>query len=98
MIIAQVSISPIGVGVNLSPYIKKIVKILNDESINCYTNAMATVIEAETIDHLFTAIKKAHEAMINEPDVKRVITQLKIDHRTDKDARAQEKIDAVTSK
>ncbi len=98
MIIAQVSISPIGVGINLSPYIKKIVKILHDEPVNCYPNAMATVIEAETTDQLFAAIKKAHEAMINEPDVERVITELKIDHRTDKDAKAQSKIDAVTTK
>lgn len=98
MIIAQVSISPIGVGVSLSPYIKKIVKILQDEPVKCYTNAMATVIEAESTDQLFAAIKKAHDAMIGEPDVKRVITQLKIDHRTDKDARVQAKIDAVTPK
>jgi len=98
MIIAQVSISPIGAGINLSPYIKKIVRILNDEPVNCSTNAMATVIEAETTDQLFTAIKKAHEAMINDPNIKRVITELKIDHRTDKDARAQAKIDAVSPK
>lgn len=98
MIIAQVSISPIGVGINLGPYIKRIVKILEDEPVNCYTNAMATVIEAETTNQLFNAIKKAHEAMIAEAGVQRVITELKIDHRIDKDARAQSKIDAVTTK
>jgi len=98
MIIAQVSISPIGVGINLSPYIKKVVEILKKQPVKCYTNAMATVIEAETTDQLFTAIQHAHDALINESNVKRVITQLKIDHRIDKEVTAQSKIDAITKK
>ncbi len=95
MIIAQLSISPIGLGVSLSRYVKKIVKILENEPITCYTNAMATVIEAETTQQIFTAVKHAHDALINESGVQRVITELKIDHRTDKNATAESKINAL---
>ncbi len=56
---------------------------------------MATVIEAETTDQIFTAVKHAHDALIKEPSVKRVITELKIDHRKDKDATAESKINVI---
>ena len=96
MILAQVSISPLGSDVSVSKYVKKIVKILVNEPITCHTNAMATIIEAETTDQLFSAVKKAHDALINEPGVKRVITELKIDHRTDKNATYDSKVKSVT--
>lgn len=96
MIIAQVSIVPLGIGPSVSTYVKKIVKLLEKEPVTCYTNAMATVIEAETTEQIFTAVKHAHDALINEAGIRRVITELKIDHRTDKDANAASKIAAVT--
>ena len=96
MIIAQVSIAPLGIGTSVSPYVKKVVKLLEHEPVTCYTNALATVIEAETTEQIFTAVKHAHDALINEPGINRVITELKIDHRTDKEANAASKIDAVT--
>ena len=96
MILAQVSISPIGTDVSVSKYVKKIVKMLENEPITCHTNAMATVIEAETTDQLFSAIHRAHDTLINDPGVKRVITELKIDHRTDKNATFESKVKSVT--
>jgi uncharacterized protein (TIGR00106 family) len=95
MILAQLSISPLGVGISVSRYVKKVVKILENEPVICYTNAMATVIEAETTEQIFTAVKHAHDALIKEPGTRRVITELKIDHQTDKDATAKSKINAV---
>ena len=97
MILAQLSISPLGSGVSVSKYVKKVVKILKEEQITCYTNAMATILEVQTTDQLFSVVKKAHDTLINEPGVKRVITELKIDHRTDKDATFESKVKAATS-
>jgi uncharacterized protein (TIGR00106 family) len=96
MILAQVSISPLGSGTSVSGYVRKVISSLKDEPVTCHTNAMATVIEAETTDQIFTAVKHAHDALINEPGVNRVITEIKIDHRTDKDATAKAKINAAT--
>jgi uncharacterized protein (TIGR00106 family) len=96
MILAQVSISPLGAGTSVSNYVRKVIKTLEKEPVTCYTNAMATVIEAESTDQIFTAVKHAHDALINESGVNRIITELKIDHRTDKDATATAKIDAAT--
>jgi uncharacterized protein (TIGR00106 family) len=97
MILGQVSISPLGAGVSVSKYVKKVLEILKKEPVKCYTNAMATVIEAETSDQLFSAVKHAHDMLIKEPGVKRVITELKIDHRVDKEANYKSKVDSVTS-
>ena len=96
MILAQLSISPIGVGTSISKYVQNVIKSLKNEPVTCHTNAMATVLEAETTNQIFTAVKHAHDALIDEPGVNRVITELKIDHRTDKDATAKAKIDAAT--
>jgi uncharacterized protein (TIGR00106 family) len=95
MILAQLSISPLGLGTSVSRYVKKVIKILENEPVNCYTNAMATVIEAETTQQIFKAVKHAHDTLISEPGVHRVITELKIDHRTDKNATAESKINAL---
>jgi uncharacterized protein (TIGR00106 family) len=97
MILAQLSISPLGSGTSVSKYVNKVVKILNEEPVTCHTNAMATVIEAENTDQIFTAVKHAHDALIKEPGVNRVITELKIDHRIDKDATYDSKVKAATS-
>jgi uncharacterized protein (TIGR00106 family) len=97
MILAQLSISPLGSGVSVSKYVKKVLNILKRENITCYTNAMATILEVETTEQLFSAVKHAHDALINEPGVNRVITELKIDHRTDKEATFDSKVKAATS-
>ena len=96
MILAQLSISPLGSGVSVSTYVKKVVNILKEEKITCYPNAMATILEVETTEQLFSVVKKAHDALIEESGVKRVITELKIDHRTDKDATYESKVKAAT--
>lgn len=96
MILAQVSISPLGSGTSVSYYVKKVLKILENEPVNCYTNAMATIIEAESTEYIFSAVQKAHDSLIKEPNVKRVITELKIDHRTDKEATYESKVNAAT--
>lgn len=95
MILAQLSISPLGIGTSVSHYVKKVVKILENEPVTCYTNAMATVIEAETTEQIFNAVKHAHDSLINEPGIHRIITELKIDHRTDKNASVKTKINAI---
>ncbi len=95
MIIAQLSIAPVGVGVHLSLYVKKVIEVLKEENVTYKINAMATVIETESLDQLFRVVQKAHNAVLSS-GVQRVITELKIDHRVDSDAHMQSKIDAVS--
>jgi uncharacterized protein (TIGR00106 family) len=84
MIISQLSIAPIGLGTSLSKYVKIVIQTLDEHNLKNKTNDMATVIETSDLDTLFNTVKDAHNAVIN-AGAKRVITELKIDHRLDKD-------------
>ena len=55
---------------------------------------MATVIETENLDELFIAVKDAHNAVIK-TGTKRVITELKIDDRKDKNVTSESKLKAL---
>ncbi len=63
-------------------------------NINFKTNDMATVIETEDLETLFKTVKEAHNAVIN-AWAKRVITELKIDDRRDKNIRIGTKIKSI---
>lgn len=94
MIISQLSIAPVGKGISVSKYVKLVIKTLEKENIKFETNAMATVIETEDLDTLFNVVQKAHNAVINAGS-ERVITELKIDDRRDKNATAELKLRAL---
>lgn len=75
MIIAQLTIAPIGEGLSISKYVKD-------------------VIETDDLTALFNVVQNAHTAMIN-MGAQRVITELKIDDRRDKDATMESKLQAL---
>ena len=94
MIISQLSIAPLGEGTSVSNYVKIVIKSIGESRVKHKTNAMATVIETEDIDSLFKVVKKAHNAMLN-TGAKRIITELKIDDRRDKNATSKSKLDSL---
>ncbi|UCD14119.1 MAG: MTH1187 family thiamine-binding protein [Thermoplasmatales archaeon] len=94
MIIAQLSIAPVGKSVSLSRYVKIAIETLKKENIKFETNAMATVFEIEDLDTLFNIVQKAHTSVLAS-GVERVITELKIDDRRDKNATIKTKLKSV---
>ena len=94
MIIAQLSIAPIGKEVSVSKYVKLVIETLKKENVKFETNAMATVIETEDLKTLFDVVQKAHNAVVAS-GAERVITELKIDDRRDKAATIKSKINAL---
>jgi uncharacterized protein (TIGR00106 family) len=95
MIIAQLSIAPVGEGTSLSSYVRKVMTVLKQERVKFETNAMATVIETEDLPTLFHIVEKAHNAMLA-AGAQRVITELKIDDRRDKNVTIESKLDSLT--
>jgi uncharacterized protein (TIGR00106 family) len=91
MIIAQLSIAPIGKDVSVSRYVKIALDVLKNSNIKFATNAMATVIETDTIETLFQVVTQVHHAVMD-AGPKRVITELKIDDRQDKNATIESKL------
>ena len=94
MIIAQLSIAPIGKEVSVSKYVKLVIETLKKGNVKFETNAMATVIETDDLKTLFDVVEKAHNVVIAS-GAERVITELKIDDRRDKDATITSKLNAL---
>jgi len=94
MIISQLSIAPVGKDISLSKYVKKVINVLKENNIKFETNDMATVIETENLETLFNVVEKAHKAVI-ESGAQRVITELKIDDRRDKNITIGAKIKSL---
>ena len=94
MIIAQLSIAPVGKGTSLSKYVQIVLSILKNEKVTFQTNAMGTVLEVENLEVLFEVVQKAHTAVL-QAGAQRVITELKIDDRRDKNATITSKLESL---
>ena len=91
MIIAQVTISPFDKGVSVGKYVREAVKVIEESGLNYHVCSMATEIEAPDMETLLDVVKRAEQAVIDAGS-KRVITTIKIDHRTDIDATMDRKM------
>ena len=96
MLLAQLSIYPIGAGVNLGRHVKKGVKIIEDSGYTYQVGGMSTSVEVPDLQELFELVENIRQAQLDE-GAERIIIELKIDDRRDKDATLQEKIESVTS-
>ena len=94
MIISQLSVAPIGKGTSLSKYVKIVIKILKKYNLKFETNAMSTVIQTKELTKLFDAIKEINFELF-ELGSKRIITELKIDNRIDKEATIETKLKSI---
>jgi uncharacterized protein (TIGR00106 family) len=95
MIIAELSIVPLGQTTSVSPFVNIALKTLRTiPNLVVTPNSMGTVLQAKDLDTILSAVHKAHDAVIN-AGAKRVITQLKIDDRRDKDATIETKLKSI---
>jgi uncharacterized protein (TIGR00106 family) len=94
MIISQLSIAPVGADISLGKYVKIVITTLRRNNVNFEINDMATVIETKDLEALFKVVQEAHNAVIK-AGAKRVITELKIDDRRDKNVTIGTKVKSV---
>ena len=94
MIVAEFSVIPLGEGSSVSRYVKAAVKELKGPGIKVEPSAMGTVIEANDLRTIFDAVERAHEAVFA-AGIQRVVTELKIDERRDKELSIQSKLEAL---
>lgn len=94
LIIAALSVFPIGEGTSLSGYVKASLDALEETGLRFKLGAMSTTIEAKSLDELFSAVKKAHEAQLA-IGAKRIYLVLTIDDRRDKEASIETKLRSI---
>jgi len=98
MAVCSVEVVPLGTkSPSVSSYVASCLKILdNYPDLEYQLTPMSTVIEGD-IERIFEAVLKMHEVPFSF-GAKRVVTNLKVDERRDKELTMKGKVDAVQSK
>ena len=94
MIVADFSMIPMGTGTSASRYVKAIHEVLNSSGVNFVPGPMSTSMEVESLQELFPIIDAANERL-KEMGVQRIITNIRIDCRLDKEISIRSKLQAV---
>ena len=94
MILAQLSVFPVGEGTSLSRFVKEGIKVIQASGYTYEIGGMSTAIEVPDLDSLFSLVKKVHQAHL-EAGGQRILIDLKVDDRRDKDATIGSKRDSV---
>jgi uncharacterized protein (TIGR00106 family) len=84
MIVADLSMIPMGSGTSASRYVQAVYEILAESGANFLPGPMSTALETETLEDLFRIVEKAN-GRLAEMGVQRIITNLRIDLRLDKE-------------
>jgi uncharacterized protein (TIGR00106 family) len=95
-VIAYFSIVPVGQqSTSLGSYVAAAIEAINEvEGLTCEVTPMGTVMEAESLEPIFEAVKAAHEAIVDE-GIARIESTLIIDDRRDKPRTMKDKINSV---
>jgi len=94
-VIAEFSIHPIGEGTSVSRHVKAaLAELRKAKGLRLQVTPMGTVIEAERLSDIMTAVEAAHESLFRHGS-RRVDFTLRVDDRRDKERRMEDKIEAV---
>ena len=95
-VIAYFIIAPVGIkSTSMGSYVAAAIAAMNEiKGLNCEITPMGTVMEADSLEPIFEAVKVAHEAIVAK-GVLRVESTLIIDDRRDKPRTMKDKVNAV---
>ncbi len=96
MILAQLSIYPLGEGSSLGPFVREGVKIIEESGYTYQVGGMSTAVEVPQLQDLFDLVAKIRQAQLDK-GAKRLVMEIKIDDRHDKKATLKSKIDSVVT-
>jgi uncharacterized protein (TIGR00106 family) len=97
MAIVEVSVVPIGVtGTSLSGYVKQALIVLRESGLRYELTAMGTIIHGD-LDEIWPVLRRMHESCFL-PQVGRVLTQIKVDDRRDRESTPEQKVQSVLDK
>jgi len=85
---------PMGSGTSASRYVKAIHEVLKSSGVKFVPGPMSTSLEVESLEELFRVIDAAN-GRLKEMGVQRIITNIRIDCRLDKDISIRSKLGAV---
>jgi len=94
-VIAEFSVHPIGEGTSVGGYVRAALSELKiARGLRLQVTPMATVIEAEKLSDILSAVEAAHESLFR-MGARRVDFLLRVDDRRDKKRRMEDKVKEV---
>jgi uncharacterized protein (TIGR00106 family) len=95
MTLMEFSMIPLDKGDSFSPYVARILRIVDDSGLNYRLNPMGTVVEGEWDDLLHLLTRCFREL---EKDCHRISLQVRFDYRKGSESRMESKIQSVLVK
>ena len=94
--IAYFNVIPVGQkSTSLGSYVASAIGAMNEvEGLSCEITPMGTVMEADSLEPIFEAVKAAHETLVAK-GVARIESTLLIDDRRDKPRTMKDKVNSV---
>ena len=95
-VIAYFIIAPVGIkSTSMGNYVAAAVAAMNEvKGLDCEITPMGTVMEADSLEPIFEAVKAAHEALMLK-GILRVESTLIIDDRKDKPRTMKDKVNSI---
>lgn len=94
--LVEFSMFPTDKGESVSPYVSRIIDMIDKSRIPYKLTPMGTVFEVETMEEALDIINRAYKQL--EPDCNRVYTVIKMDIRKGKSGRLEGKIKSVENR
>ena len=95
MVLLEFSMSPLGKGSSVSPYVARSLQIIEDSGLDYRLHAMGTIIEGE-VDQVLDVMRRCLEAMAEDCD--RITCAAKLDYREGASGRLDSKVKSVEEK
>lgn len=95
-VLVEFSMFPTDKGESVSPYVSKIIKMIDQSNIPYKLTPMGTVFETNSLEEALNIINQAYKQL--EPDCNRVYSVVKMDIRKNAENRIEGKIKSVEEK
>jgi uncharacterized protein (TIGR00106 family) len=94
MVLLDFSITPLGKGESVSPYVASCLEIVAASGLDYRLHAMGTTLEGE-LDEVLAVVRRCFEALA--ADCERISCSIKIDYRKGHQGRLRSKVEKVQS-
>lgn len=95
-VLFEFAMFPTDKGASVSPWVSKLLKVIDGSTASYRLTPMGTVVESDTMDEALSIIKKCYEQL--EPDCGRIYCAAKFDIRKGATGRLEGKIASVEEK
>ncbi len=95
MVMLEFTMSPAGKGESLSPYVARVLKVIDDSGVTYQLTPMGTILEGEW-DEVMNVVRSCFVEL--KRDCSRIGVHIKVDYREGSESRMHSKIDTLEKK